>query len=421
MGDVCPDIGVSSEKCHGATAPRCLLREHTTTSDGAPCAPCTAHHWCDGGSDGGDRAGRPIVRWCAALVRREGAEDPWSRLTGPRDDAGSRAWVQRTVTLDVSREVSRGMRESTSHVLSLSRELRELRAARSHVPGAPVASWLREGMERGESIRALARSYRATYTAARAATGLHASDMDHSSAYAPDDARWASGASRTIRVRTPEGVQRTTVNGADVPSTAPAWRAPSHGRIAARRAAEKHGARLAPIVTAMVSGEAPIAASLSCDITALARGYSRAVTAVRRAETGLSDKPCEACLAAAQSRIVDALVARAWGHELSELDPSALATERERIAELHAGDVRRAESDALGAARACRAATERALLAWEDARVRAAREDRPEPPRPQTSCVCSQGVTRTQRKGRKGDRPAPVAIIDRGIVSPRRK
>ena len=170
----------------------------------------------------------------------------------------------------------------------------------------------------------------------------------------------------------------------------------------------------------MVAVEAPIAASLSCDITALSKGYSRAVTAVRRAETGLSDKPCEACLAAARSRIVDALLARAWGHDLGELDPGALAAERERLAELHAGDIARVERDAMGSARACRAATERALLAWEDACSRAAREDRPEPARPQVACVCAQGVTRTARKGRKGARTAPVAIVDRGIVQPRK-
>ncbi len=420
MAGRCPIIGVSSEGCTGAVAPRCLSREDTTTS-----------------SEGARRSG---ARWCARTAA-DAAEDARAAECARREaltpiaEAMSAAfaalrahYAREAEAARMARNAHPWMRVYGPRVLShAAPDLRTPARAYGDTavtlpcgPSRPVASWLREGQERGESIRALARPYGAVYTAALLAAGLRSSDRDHSSAYAPEDARWSSGASRTLRVRTPDGVRTTTVTTADVPTTAPVWRAPTHGRIAARRVAARHGARLARGVAAMVSDEAPIAAALSCDITALATGYARAVVAVRRAETGLSDLPCEACRAAARSRIIDALVVCQWGHDLGELDTDALAAERARLAELHAPDVARAERDALPSARACRAATERALLAWREACDRAAREDRPEPARPDVACVCSRGVTRTARKGRKGALSAPVAIVDRGIIAPRR-
>ena len=328
----------------------------------------------------------------AKASRRAPTVDPWSRVYGPRvlshADLDHRtpgvAYGDAAVTLPCG-------------------------------PTRPVASWLREGFERAEGARSLRRG-----------VGIELSP----------------GARERPMRSWERGALASAYDGVVV-----RVREPRHGERAARRAAESRGASVAHRWDAAVKAALParedgsarphaldavlamedaagLTAALTGALTAplepLARAYGAAVVAVRRAQFGLTDLPCEACLAAARSRIVDALVARAWGHALAELDPEALAAERERLAELNAPDVARAERDALPSARACRAATERALLAWEDARVLAAREDRPEPARPSVACVCSQGVKRTARKGRKGDRPAPVAIVDRGIVQPRK-
>ena len=190
------------------------------------------------------------------------------------------------------------------------------------------------------------------------------------------------------------------------------------GERAARRIAEARGAAVAhrwdaAVVDALparedgsarphaldavlaTEGAAGLTAALTGALTAplepLARAYGAAVVAVRRAQTGLSDAPCEACLAAARTRLVDALLSRAWGHDLTELDAAALAVERARLEELHEADVRRAEREATPRAIACRARRERAALAGES----------------DPGCSCAAGIIRTTRKGTGNGRKGP--------------
>ena len=367
----CAVGGALSGQC-GAFQAR-ALREPLRRAEN-PCAPCGAHHWCAGGSDAGARIDVMPHRFCAAIVRRAATETWW----GP---------PPRAAILDPTEEAARAFQRTAGLALApLRAEVREALYARSHVPNAPRSSWLREGFERAEGARSLRRGVRLELS-----PGARERPMRS----------WERGALASaydgvvVRVREPRHGERAARRIAEARGAAVArrWDAAVKAALPARedgsarphaldKALATEGA--AALLTAALTG------ALTAPLEPLARAYGAAVVAVRRAQTGLSDAPCEACLAAARTRLVDALLSRAWGHDLTELDAAALAVERARLTELHAGDVRRAEDEARPRAQACRARRERAALAGES----------------DPGCSCAAGITRTTRKG-KGSRKGP--------------
>ena len=291
------------------------------------------------------------------------------------------------VILDPAEEAARAFQRTAGLALApLRAEVREALYARSHVHGAPSSSWLWEGFERAEGARSLRRGVRLELS-----PGARERPMRS----------WERGALASaydgvvVRVREPRHGERAARRIAEARGAAVArrWDAAVKAALPARedgsarphaldKALATEGA--AALLTAALTG------ALTAPLEPLARAYGAAVVAVRRAQTGLSDAPCEACLAAARTRLVDALLSRAWGHDLTELDAAALAVERARLTELHAVDVRRAEDEARPRAQACRARRERAALAGES----------------DPGCSCAAGITRTTRKG-KGSRKGP--------------